>query len=64
MPDKSAVIGFTGTWNGAHFIFDPQNSTTDPKPSDPTPTTPEPSFFAKIWNFILKWLFFGWIWMK
>jgi len=23
----------------------------------------EPSFFTKVWNFILKWIFFGWIWM-
>jgi len=22
-----------------------------------------PSFFTKLWNFILKWIFFGWIWM-
>jgi len=22
------------------------------------------SFFARLWNFILKWLLFGWIWMK
>ena len=25
---------------------------------------PSPSFFAKLWNFILKWFFFGWLWMK
>ena len=31
--------------------------------SNPEPE-PEPSFFAKLWNFILKWLFFGWLWMK
>jgi len=23
-----------------------------------------PSFWAKLWNFILKWFLFGWIWMK
>jgi len=22
-----------------------------------------PSFWQKLWNFILKWIFFGWIWM-
>ena len=24
----------------------------------------EPTFFAKVWSFILKWFLFGWIWMK
>ena len=24
----------------------------------------QPSFFATIWNFILKYIFFGWLWMR
>lgn len=25
---------------------------------------PEPSFFARVWDFILKWLLFGWLWNR
>jgi len=49
MPNKSAVIGFTGKWNGTSHAFALQNST---------------SFFAKLWDFILMWILFGWIWYK
>jgi len=70
--------GTWGTLTGDNFmhIFEPQNGTTptdpkptdpkpiDPKPEDPGATTPTPSFFAKLWNFILKWFLFGWLWMK
>jgi len=38
-------------------------SNPEPEP-DPGDAPPEPSFFAKLWNFILKWFLFGWIWMK
>jgi len=24
---------------------------------------PLPTFWARLWNFILRWIFFGWIWM-
>ena len=24
----------------------------------------ESSFFSKLWNFIVKWIFFGWLWQK
>jgi len=30
----------------------------------PIVVVPEPSFFAKVWNFILKWFFFGWLWRR
>ena len=61
MKDKSAVIGFTGDWNagywtGVNYGFEPQNGAA----SAPT----EPSCFAKIWAFIVKWIFFGWLWQK
>ena len=55
MSDTSAVIGFAGTWDkagsGKPFIFAPQNGTA-------------PSFFAKVWAFIVKWILFGWLWNK
>jgi len=57
MPDQSAVIGFNGIWGteiSDAFLFNPPNIITNP----------EPSFWAKLWNFILKWFLFGWIWMK
>jgi len=69
MTDPSDVIGFTGTWSddwrADPFVFAPQNSTTTPEPEpDPGDEPTEPSFFAKLWSFILKWFLFGWIWMK
>jgi len=30
----------------------------------PIVVVPEPSFFARVWNFILKWFFFGFIWNR
>jgi hypothetical protein len=43
MADKSAVIGFTGSWDGTNFIFDPQNDGYGNTP-EPTPTpTPNPN---------------------
>lgn len=58
LPNKAAVKGFTGTWDGKNFIFDPQNSTPSPQ------LPPTPSFIANVWNFILRYLFFGFLWMK
>ena len=37
IPYKSAVVGFTGTWNGTTFIFDPQNFI--PPPADKSTLT-------------------------
>jgi len=28
------------------------------------PGTNNPGFFVSVWNFILKWIFFGWLWMR
>ena len=41
--------------------------TTTPSPALPahkSPTPTPPSFLARLWNFILKWFLFGWIWMN
>jgi len=40
------------------------NPDPDPKPEPKPDPEPTASFFAQIWNFILRWFFFGWIWMK
>jgi len=49
MKSQADVKGFTGAWDGVNFIFDPQNTTPPAK--------------LTIWQWILKWIFFGWIWM-
>jgi len=33
------------------------------KPAGPGTAPDAPSFFAKVWRFILRWIFFGWLWM-
>ena len=43
------------------------NNPSTPAPIDPNPNPnpdPAPTFVAKVWNFILRWFLFGWIWMK
>jgi len=58
MADKSAVIGFTGSWDGVDFVFDPQNNTTTP---------PAPHFWDNWPPFlvsILRYILFGWLWMR
>ena len=35
-----------------------------PAPNPKPNPTPKPSFFAKVWAFIVKWIFFGWLWNK
>ena len=34
------------------------------EPCECTPPAPGPCFFASVWNFILRWFFFGFLWMK
>ena len=51
IPNKSAIKGFNGTWDGEYFIFDPQNDA-------PFWTTLSPFL-----QFILRWFLFGWLWM-
>jgi len=52
---KSDVIGFTGEWDNVNFFFNPQNP-------------PPPTHFWDNWPPFLQWLleyvFFGWVWMR
>jgi len=50
LANKSAVTGFTGKWDNEHFYFDPQNGAA--------------GFSAIIWQWILKYIFFGWLWNR
>jgi len=52
MKSKADVKGFTGTWDSENFIFDPQNVTN---------TVPQK---LTLWQWILKYIFFGWLWMN
>ena len=58
MTSASDVIGFIGIWNSEDYHFYPQNSTT----------TPIPTYFWSDWSptmqFILKYILFGWLWMR
>jgi len=65
MTSKDAVVGFTGEWDGEHFIFDPQNEATDPDP-DPDPDSDAPfwSTWPPILVSLLRYVLFGWLWMN
>lgn len=45
---------FTGTWDGVNFVFEPQNA--------PAPPVKQ-SFWKTLWQWLLRYVFFGWIWM-
>jgi len=54
MTSKSAVTGFTGTWGSwsDSFVYDPQNN-------EPFWSTWPPFLVS-----ILRYVFFGWLWMR
>jgi len=52
LPKLPRAKDFTGEWDGVNFIFEPQ------RPPEPQ------SFWKTLWQWILKWIFFGWLWMK
>jgi len=58
LSDKSAVIGFTGEWDGEYFIFDPQHGLGMPKPP------PFYSTWPPALQWILEYILFGWLWMR
>ena len=47
-------------FNGAQSDTPAEGTCTPIEPAPPPP----PSIFATIWNFIVKWVFFGWLWRK
>jgi len=63
MPSKSAVIGFTGAWDGEYFVFDPQNSTTQPPAPDKGIFGTNPKWSGAWWHYLLFFFCFGFIWM-
>jgi len=60
MTSKSDVIGFTGTWDGVNFRFDPQNLSP---PAPPSKTIFSTAYESSFWNWIKFIFLFGWIWM-